>query len=354
MRLLGRHPRLDAATADGAMTVSWAKEIAGWTGRIDHGELQAQADRILVEAAAAGSGPGRPEDPRAGRLRGLARAEPDPDEDPRGRGFGDRYLRLDTTMDGAGRVGGDLTPECAAAVTAVLEALGEEPRPGGHAHHRAAVPRRPPGGLRAAHPRQDGPRPAVRTRVDVIIPLSDLLDLDGASVIEDAWLPARAGEHGYLSGKRRGDRVRRPHRPGRDRQPRLGAVSEMITLVADAYNHAGAKQGTPLPPGAWEALQYALARLAISSSPAPAPSPPPCAAASSAPPSTGKASSSTSATPTPSPNRSAGPSRPRQGLRLARRLRPPPRRLRRPPRQAQETRREDQHHRLRDAVPVSS
>jgi hypothetical protein len=57
MRLLGRHPLLDAATAAGAVTVSWAKEIAGWTGRIDHEELQSDADQILVEAAAAGGGP---------------------------------------------------------------------------------------------------------------------------------------------------------------------------------------------------------------------------------------------------------------------------------------------------------
>ena len=46
-----------------------------------------------------------------------------PDEDPREKGFADRLLRLDTTMDGAGRITGDLTPECAAAVTAVLESL---------------------------------------------------------------------------------------------------------------------------------------------------------------------------------------------------------------------------------------
>ena len=54
MRLLARHPLLDAATAAGAITVSWAREIAAWTGRIDHEELQAEADRILVDAAAAG------------------------------------------------------------------------------------------------------------------------------------------------------------------------------------------------------------------------------------------------------------------------------------------------------------
>ena len=58
MRLLARHPLLDAATTTGAVTVSWAREIAGWTGRIDHEELQGEADQILVDAAEAGAASG--------------------------------------------------------------------------------------------------------------------------------------------------------------------------------------------------------------------------------------------------------------------------------------------------------
>ena len=54
MRLLARHPHLDAATATGALTISWAREIAAWTGRIDHDELQQEADKILIDAAGAG------------------------------------------------------------------------------------------------------------------------------------------------------------------------------------------------------------------------------------------------------------------------------------------------------------
>jgi hypothetical protein len=84
MRLLGRHPLLDAATATGAVTVSWAREIADWTGRIDHEELQLEADRILIDAAAAGAD--------LDDLKIMAQAaheawraqEPDPDEDPAG------------------------------------------------------------------------------------------------------------------------------------------------------------------------------------------------------------------------------------------------------------------------------
>ena len=45
-----------------------------------------------------------------------------PEEDP-ARGFGDRGVRLETTFQGAGVMTGDLTPECAAVVGTVLDAL---------------------------------------------------------------------------------------------------------------------------------------------------------------------------------------------------------------------------------------
>ena len=129
MRLLARHPLLDAATATGGITISWAREIAAWTGRIDHDELQSAADQILVDAAAAGAD--------LDDLKLLAQAayeawraqEPDPEDDPAGRGFGDRYLILDTTLDDAGHLRGDLTPECSAALAAVLDALGKSQGP---------------------------------------------------------------------------------------------------------------------------------------------------------------------------------------------------------------------------------
>jgi hypothetical protein len=44
------------------------------------------------------------------------------DEDP-DRPFTDRSVRLETTFQGAGVLTGDLTPECAAMVTTVLDAL---------------------------------------------------------------------------------------------------------------------------------------------------------------------------------------------------------------------------------------
>ena len=264
MRLLARHPSLDDATATGALTISWAREIAAWTGRIDHDDLQAEADKILVEAAAAGAG--------LDDLKLIAQAayeawrarEPDPDEDPRGRGFADRDLLLETTLDGAGRIRGDLTPECAAAVTAVLEALGkrrgpEDFRTIGQRYHDA---------LQEAcqlliRAKMVPDRAGADTRVDVTIPLSDLLAMDGASVVEDTWLRAGPASTGTYREGRAGRRVRRPHRPGRHRRPRLGPHRRDDHPGHRRLQPRRRAPGTPLPPEAWQALQYALARRAI-------------------------------------------------------------------------------------------
>ena len=55
MRLLSKHPLLDDAAAQGAVTISQAREMAGWTGRIKDEEMQADADQILLDAAKAGA-----------------------------------------------------------------------------------------------------------------------------------------------------------------------------------------------------------------------------------------------------------------------------------------------------------
>ena len=121
-------------------------------------------------------------------------------------------------------------------------------------------------------------RAGADTRVDVTIPLRDLLEMDGASIIEDTWLRARAGEHGYLSGPDAEaiscDAMIVPVVTG---SPDWDLITEMIPLVTDAYGHAqpadapsqaGSRGPAPARarsrcPEAWEALQYALARRAI-------------------------------------------------------------------------------------------
>jgi hypothetical protein len=52
----------------------------------------------------------------------YARSRPRDQDDP-DPGFEDRKVTVETTFAGAGVMSGDLTPECAAVVTAVLEAL---------------------------------------------------------------------------------------------------------------------------------------------------------------------------------------------------------------------------------------
>jgi hypothetical protein len=125
MRRLRAHPAVAGALRGAAISVSWARQICDWTDRLP-GHARRDADLILLAAAAGGAD-----------LAGLAsladqlrRALAEPDRDGAGDGgFEDRYLRLATTFDGAGRLDGDLTPQCAAAVQVVLDALGKKAGP---------------------------------------------------------------------------------------------------------------------------------------------------------------------------------------------------------------------------------
>jgi Domain of unknown function (DUF222) len=118
-RRAAAHPQVAVALAEGTvLTESMARTICGWTGRLPE-QCRPTADEILIAAARAGA------DQRA--LAGLAaeiyaRSLPDPGDGPDD-GFGDRSVRLETTFDGAGVISGDLTPDCAAVVGAVLDAL---------------------------------------------------------------------------------------------------------------------------------------------------------------------------------------------------------------------------------------
>jgi hypothetical protein len=112
------HPRVIAALAATQIPESVARAVCDWTDKLP-ADCWDSADAILLAAALSGA-----------TLEDLARlaAEiyarsrpPDPDDIPDG--FDDRSVRLETTFEGAGVIGGDLTPECAAVVTAVLDAL---------------------------------------------------------------------------------------------------------------------------------------------------------------------------------------------------------------------------------------
>ncbi len=123
-RRLAAHRAVGDALAAGQLSASWAREICGWSDRLP-ADRRADADEVLLGAAAGGA--------ELADLAGLAeemyrRCAP-PDCDGADDGFADRWLRLGVTFRSAGRLEGDLTPQCTAALTAVLEALGKKAGP---------------------------------------------------------------------------------------------------------------------------------------------------------------------------------------------------------------------------------
>ena len=124
----------------------------------------------------------------------AARSRPDAaDED--GLRFEDRAVKLETTFDGAGVMTADLTPECAAVVTAVLDALSaprgaEDDRTHGQRYHdglEEACRRLVAAGLlpeRAGQP----------VKVTAYIHLTDLIDLDVGSKLQEAWTERVRGQ----------------------------------------------------------------------------------------------------------------------------------------------------------------
>ncbi len=186
-RRAAAHPQVLAELAEGTvLTESMARAICGWTDRLP-ADCRASADAILVAAARAGA----EERDLAGLAAEIyARSLPADDDGP-GDGFGDRSVRLETTFGGAGVIAGDLTPECAALVGAVLEALGapagaQDTRTYGQRCHDAlqeAMRRLAASGLlpeRAGQP----------VKALVHVSLAELRALDEDSALEGEWVTA--------------------------------------------------------------------------------------------------------------------------------------------------------------------
>ena len=114
------HPQVVMALAEGTvLSESMARVVCGWTDKLP-ASCRETADEILVTAARAGA---RKDDLAALAAEIYARSLPDQQDDDPQLSFEDRKVRVETTFGGAGVVAGDLTPQCAAVVTAVLEAL---------------------------------------------------------------------------------------------------------------------------------------------------------------------------------------------------------------------------------------
>jgi hypothetical protein len=298
MRALDKHPPLQEALAAGEISASWAAQILKWINKdlpvqLRHDdEAVAGIVEILVRAAASGASLA---DLRAllGRILALWRAEhPDADDDR----FEDRYVQVGSTVDGAGTLRGDLTPECTAAVQAVLEALGkragpEDTRSEGQRFHDALQL----GCELLIRANMIPDRAGADTQVTVCTSISQLRDMPGGSGIEEAFLHSRLGDPGFLTGKDAEvaacDALTVPVVTG---HADMTVIDKIIVLALAAYGHghggtdpddargpddsAAAEpasdpdggHGTAtrawaaqLTPQAAQALRYAIARLAI-------------------------------------------------------------------------------------------
>jgi hypothetical protein len=180
----GTHPKVLAALATRQVSESVGRLICLWTSRLPE-KFRDESDELLIAAAAAGL---RLEDLAALSAEMYERARGDlPDEDP-DRDFADRGLKLATTFGGAGVVHGDLTPECAAAFAAVLDALSapagaEDDRTRDQRYHDA---------LQEAMRRLAGSdllpkRAGQPVKIWAHISLADLLCLDGSSARQEQW-----------------------------------------------------------------------------------------------------------------------------------------------------------------------
>jgi hypothetical protein len=285
MRQFSQRPALHDAVAAGDLSKSWADAIARWTRRLPE-EMRAETDKILLDAAAAGASLDDLATIAAAAIERWRSTRPDPADDF---DFRDRHVRLGLTFGGAGVIRGDLTPGCAAALTAVLQALGkkqgaEDDRNEEQRFHDALA--------EACHlllrARLVPDRAGADTQVVVHIPINQLRQMPGAAGLEDAWLRARLGEPAdpgaaYLTGKDAEvaacDALTVPVVTGHADMTVIDKIiAQVLASLGGNLGDDGAPprrepaQGVPgggeeVPGEAWQAkrqaLRYAIARLAV-------------------------------------------------------------------------------------------
>ena len=186
-RRLAAHPVIADGLAAAQISASWARQICDWTDRLPEGH-RADADPILL-AAALGGADLHDLGALAQEMAERARTGPDRDDG----GFGDRAVWLQTTIGGAGRLAGDLTPAGAAALTVVLDALSGTTGP---EDTRTLLQRRHDALEEACQrliaarmlPGRDGQPVHVQVHVD----LATLRGLPGAPGLEAGWSPGQA------------------------------------------------------------------------------------------------------------------------------------------------------------------
>ena len=185
IRRAGEHPLIARALAAGTISESHARVICSWTARLPE-DCRPAAEEILLAAAGRGLD-------LAG-LAGLAaeiyaRARPQvPDQDG-DEAFEDRAVKLESTFEGAGVLHGDLTPECAQLVRAVLDALSapagaEDPRTHEQRYHdglQEAMRRLAASGLLPQ-------RAGAPVKAWVHISLAELLAMRGSTALVQTWV----------------------------------------------------------------------------------------------------------------------------------------------------------------------
>ena len=184
VRRAEEHPLVFTALATGDLPESVARILCQWTNRLPEDQRDLADDKLVAAALAGMSLQDLAE--LYGEIYEQSRSA-SPDEDT-GEVFDDRAVRLITTFQGAGVLNGDLTPECAEAVAAVLDALSapagaEDDRSQEQRYHDAlqeAMSRLIAAGIlpeRAGQP----------VKVWAHISLADLLRLDGSSALQEQW-----------------------------------------------------------------------------------------------------------------------------------------------------------------------
>jgi hypothetical protein len=276
-RRLAAHPVIEWALAAGELSASWARELCAWSDRLP-ASVREDADRLLVQAAIDGA-----DLADLGRLTEAIRQRTcGPDRDDGQDGFGDRNFHLGITFPGAGRAQGDLSPGCAAALGAVLDALGkkagpEDTRTAAQRRHDAledACRRLVATGMLPAR----GGQP---TQVQVHLGLADLREMPGAAATERAWVTARArpgrGRAGgpAAEGGRPGGRAAPGGQPGWLTGAEAQAAACDATIVPVVTGHADpaaldrltdtftGADSRPLSPVSRRRLARALLGLAI-------------------------------------------------------------------------------------------
>ena len=208
-RRLSAHPAVDRALAAGAISPSWARHICTWTDALP-GDARDDADEILLAAAAGGAvlpdlAALAEEMRRRAATRDGGRSQDGTGGDE---GLAERRVRLGLTFGGAGVLDGELTPACAAALAAVLEALGKKAGP----EDVRTAPQRRHDALEEACRRLIGAgclpdRAGQPTHIQLHLTLDQLRDLPGAEDAEAAWRAAQStraaaeGQPGWLAGR---------------------------------------------------------------------------------------------------------------------------------------------------------